>query len=120
MIETWFRRPINMHDNAIKGLPAAAAGSTDPVRQIDLETGPVVKEGANARAGVTAAMVAGTIVVPTTAVRATSRIFLTAQTVAGTPGALAVSARTSGTGFSITSSSNTDTSTVAWLIVTPA
>jgi hypothetical protein len=39
---------------------------------------------------------------------------------AGTPGWLRVSARVAGTSFTITSSSGTDTSTVAWLIAEPA
>lgn len=81
-----------------------------------------VKEGANAKMGVSAAMTAGEIVISTTAVGANSRIFLTVQAL-GTvtaPKAVAVTARTPGTSFTITSSDNTDTSTVAWLIVDPA
>ncbi len=78
-----------------------------------------VKEGSNAKMG-TATLVGGTVVVSTTAVTASSRIFLTAQNTGGTPGALRVSARTAGTSFTITSSSAADTSTVAWLIMEPA
>lgn len=78
-----------------------------------------VKEGSNAKMGVST-LVAGTIVVSTTAVTASSRIFLTCQTPGGTPGFLRVSARTAGTSFTILSSSGTDTSTVAWFIVEPA
>lgn len=80
-----------------------------------------VAEGANAKMG-TAVLVAGTVTVSTTAVTANSRIFLTAQ-VLGTvadPKALAVTARVNGTSFTITSSDNTDTSTVAWMMVEPA
>lgn len=79
-----------------------------------------VAEGSNAKQGLTAAMTAGTITVSTTAVTANSRIFLTAQNTGGTPGALRVSARVAGTSFTITSTSGTDTSTVAWLIMEPA
>jgi hypothetical protein len=68
----------------------------------------------------TATLAAGTVTVSTTAVTANSRIFLTAQTTGGTPGALRVSARTAGTSFTITSTSGTDTSQVAWMIVEPA
>lgn len=78
-----------------------------------------VREGANARMGL-ATLAAGTVVVSTTAVTANSRIFLTEQSTGGTPGAVRVSARTAGTSFTITSTSGTDTSTVAWLIVEPA
>lgn len=79
-----------------------------------------VKEGTNATMGLTAAMTAGSIVVSTTKVTANSRIFLTAQNTGGTAGALRISARTPGTSFTITSTSGTDTSTVAWWIVEPA
>lgn len=78
-----------------------------------------LKEGADARLGV-ATLVAGTLVVSTTQVGATSRIFLTCQVPGGTPGFLRVSARTAGTSFTILSSSGTDTSQVAWMIVDPA
>lgn len=79
-----------------------------------------VKEGSNATMGLTSAMVAGTVTVSTTKVTANSRVFLTAQNTGGTPGALRISARTPGTSFTITSTSGTDTSTVAWWIVEPA
>ncbi|WP_424891793.1 hypothetical protein [Streptomyces sp. XH2] len=78
-----------------------------------------VKEGANACMG-TATLVAGAATVATTKVTANSRVFLTSQVDGGTPGWLRVSARSAGTSFTVTSSSNTDTSTVAWIIVEPA
>lgn len=77
-----------------------------------------VKEGANAKQG-TAALTAGAATVANTSVTANSRIFLTSQADGGTPGWLRVSARTAGTSFTITSSSNLDTSTVAYLITEP-
>lgn len=67
----------------------------------------------------TATLVAGTVTVATTAVTASSRIFLTTNTPGGTPGWLQVSARTAGTSFTILSSSGTDTSVVAWQIIEP-
>jgi hypothetical protein len=63
----------------------------------------------------TVVLVAGTATVPWSAVAAGSRIFLTSQIDGGTPGFLRVSSRVAGTSFTITSSSNTDTSTVAYL-----
>lgn len=78
-----------------------------------------IKEGANAAMG-TATLAGGTATVSTTKITASSRVFLTAQSTGGTPGALRVSARTAGTSFTITSSSGTDTSTVGWLIMEPA
>lgn len=77
--------------------------------------GLAVKEGSNAKQG-TSTLTAGSVVVANTSVTATSRIFLTSQVDGGTPGFLRVSTRTAGTSFTITSSSGTDTSTVAWEI----
>lgn len=78
-----------------------------------------VAEGTNAKMG-TAVLVGGTKVVATTAVTATSRIYITSNADGGTPGWLRVSTRTPGTSFTIQSSSGSDTSTVAWMIVEPA
>lgn len=77
-----------------------------------------IKSGTNAKIG-TAALVAGTVTVATTAVTAASLIFLTSQADGGTPGFLRVTAITAGTSFVITSSNAADTSTVAWLIIEP-
>jgi hypothetical protein len=77
-----------------------------------------IKEGSNAKMG-SATLVAGTVTVNTSAVFTNSRIFLDIQTPGGTPGFLRVSARSSGTSFTILSSSGTDTSVVAWLIIEP-
>jgi hypothetical protein len=74
-----------------------------------------VKEGSNAKMG-TATLVAGTVTVSTTAVTASSRIFLTIQTNGGTVGVPYVSARVASTSFTITSTSGTDTSTLAWIM----
>ena len=74
-----------------------------------------VAEGSNAKQG-TAVLSAGAATVANTSVTATSRIFLTSQADGGTPGWLRVSARVAGTSFTITSSSATDTSTVAYEI----
>jgi hypothetical protein len=79
----------------------------------------LVPTGANASVGTSAAMTAGTITVSTTAVTASSIIFVSHNTLAGTPGAVSAPAasRVAGTSFVITSSSNTDTSTVNWWII---
>jgi hypothetical protein len=82
-------------------------------------TGFGAAEGSNAKQG-TATLTAGTVTVADTSVTASSRIFLTGQAPnAGTPGALAVSARTAGTSFTVTSTSGTDTSTFAYEIFEP-
>lgn len=75
-----------------------------------------VKTGSNAKIG-TVALVGGAATVTNTSVTANSRIFITSQTDGGAPGFLRVSAITPATSFVITSSSGTDTSTVAWMIV---
>ena len=75
-----------------------------------------VKTGTNAKIG-TAVLVAGAVTAANTSVTANSRIFVTSNVDGGTPGWLRVSAKTVGTSFVITSSSATDTSTIAWYIV---
>lgn len=108
---------------------AAQLGYTPANRAGDTFTGDVVlgvaglgvriKEGANARMGA-AVLVAGTITVNTTAVTANSRIMLTGQNTSGAAGELSISARVAGTSFTITSTSGTDTRSVAWIIFEPA
>lgn len=66
-----------------------------------------------------ATLVAGTVTVATAAATATANIFPASQVDGGTPGFLRVSTRVAGTSFTITSSSNTDTSTVAYRIIEP-
>lgn len=65
-----------------------------------------------------ATLVAGTVTVANTSVTATSVIQLTAQSLGTVTAAkaLAVTARTAGTSFTITSSDNTDTSIVGYNI----
>lgn len=105
-------------------------GGTAPTRQLECighiaiitaGYGLQVKEGSNAKMG-TATLVTGTKVVSTTAVTANSRILLTVQSLGtiSAPVPIAVTARTAGTSFTITSSDATDTSVVAWMIVEPA
>jgi hypothetical protein len=78
-----------------------------------------VLEGSNCKQGA-ATLVGGTVTVSNTSVTANSRILVTSQVDGGTPGWLRVSARTASTSFTITSSSGTDTSTVAYQIFEPA
>lgn len=76
-----------------------------------------IATGSNASVGVSGAMTAGSITISTTAVTASSRIYLTHATLGGTQGVLSVGTITAGTSFVINSSSNTDTGTVNWWIV---
>lgn len=106
------------------------SGNTSPTEVLDVigniklsaaGNGIKIKEGSNATMG-TAVLVLGTKTVSTTAVTANSRIFLQAESL-GTitsPVALAVTGRSAGTSFTITSANLTDTSTVAWIIIEPA
>jgi hypothetical protein len=77
-----------------------------------------IKDGTNYRMG-QAVLVAGTLVVSNTSVTASTRIFLSHANTSGTLGHLYVSAQSAGTSFTITSSSNLDTSTVNWLLIEP-
>ena len=101
----------------------AESGGTWNVQGVNLAVhsagnGLRVAEGSNAKQG-TATLVAGTVTVSNTSVTANSRILLTIQTPGGAVGAVYVSARTAGTSFTITSTSGTDTSTVAYEIIEP-
>jgi hypothetical protein len=63
-----------------------------------------------------ATLVAGTVVVANATIEATSLILLTRRVVGGTPGFLSY-VRNPGVGFTITSTSATDTSTVGFLLL---
>lgn len=76
--------------------------------------GIAIAEGANARMGVST-LVGGTVTVANTSVTANTRIMPFRQTAGGAVGHLSVT-KNPGTGFTITSSSATDTSDVAWVL----
>lgn len=78
-----------------------------------------IKEGSNAKMG-QSTLVAGTVTVSTTAVTASSRIFLTHATAGTSPGTLSVGTTIAGTSFDINSTELTDDSIVNWMIVEPA
>ncbi|GAC1373745.1 MAG: hypothetical protein NVSMB4_00660 [Acidimicrobiales bacterium] len=109
---------LNIYD-ATAGAIRFSLTTAGDIRVPTIGAGLRVAEGANAKQG-TAVLVAGTLTVANTSVTATSRIFLTSQVDGGAVGFLRVSARVAGTSFTITSSSATDTSTVAFEIFEPA
>lgn len=112
---------VRLNPSGIAALTASSSG-VDVVNDLTVITagkGLKIKEGSNAKMG-SATLVAGAATVSTTAVTASSRIFLTSNTDGGTPGWLRVSARNAAQDFTITSSSGTDASTVAWVIFEPA
>lgn len=104
-------------------VPAGQSGD-EAISQADVEklfmskASPKIAEGSNAAMG-TATLAAGTVTVANTKVKANSRIFLMSNTDGGTPGWLRVSARVADISFTILSSSNIDTSVVAYLILEP-
>jgi hypothetical protein len=59
----------------------------------------------------------GTATVADTAITATSVIRLSSRQLSGTPGAVFVSAKTAGTGFTITSTNAADTSSIYWEVL---
>lgn len=90
--------------------------STGNIKISTLGKGLQIKTGTNSKIG-TAILAAGTVTVANNSITANSLIFLTSQVNGGTPGFLRITAKNIGTNFVITSSSNTDTSTVAWNII---
>lgn len=106
------------------GFNLTVAGPQSVTGHLSISTagsGLKIAEGTNARMGVST-LSAGTITVSNTSVTATTRIFLTTQSL-GTvtaPKAIAVTARTASTSFTITSEDVTDTSVIAWALFDPA
>lgn len=124
-VGTLISAPLVLGTNNVERMRIDSGGDVNVVTgNLSISTagkGLKVKEGTNARMGV-ATLVAGTVTVNTTAVSATSRIFLTGQNTAGVAlhGELTVSARVAGTSFTILSVNGGDVRQVAWLIVDPA
>lgn len=90
--------------------------------QLTLETagaGLSIKTGSNCKMG-TSTLVGGTVTVSTTAVTASSLIFLSNQNGAGVTGSLSLGTVTAGTSFVINSTSAADTALIAWLIMEPS
>lgn len=75
-----------------------------------------ITTGSNASVG-TSTLVGGTVTVSTTAVTASSKIFVTVGVAAGTQGNLSIGTVTAGTSFVINSTSGTETSQVNWWII---
>lgn len=93
----------NIFDNSADALKLGSAGG-----------GITITEGTNARMG-TAVLVAGTVTVNNTSVTANTRVAVFRQAAGGTLGHLSAT-KVNGTSFTVTSSSNADTSTVAWVL----
>lgn len=108
-------------DTAVGRTAAGVFGvSTGSLAVTSAGQGLQIKEGANAKMGTSSLNGITEVTVATTAVTATSRIYLTVQSPAGTATGLAyVSSRVPGTSFGVKGAA-LDTSVFAWLIVEPA
>jgi hypothetical protein len=78
-----------------------------------------ISEGANACMGTAVLNGTTAVTVSTTNVTANSRILLTTQSPSGTVGTPYVASQTAASGFTIKSTSGSDASTVAWIILLP-
>lgn len=96
--------PVTISDTTASALAFGAAGG-----------GVSIKSGTNARCG-TATLVAGTVTVSNTSVTANTRVMCTVQAPGGTQGFISTS-KVNATSFTITSTSGTETSVVAWELV---
>ncbi|HEV2243549.1 MAG TPA: hypothetical protein VGR98_21060 [Streptosporangiaceae bacterium] len=102
------------------GLAQLQAGAQVSNGFVDVSTigkGLAVAEGVNAKQQ-TAVLVAGTVTVANTSITANSKLLLSRSTLGGTPGHLSYTT-TAGVGYTINSSSATDTSTVVVEILEP-
>jgi len=79
-----------------------------------------IKQGSNACAGVGATLSSGAVTVNTTAVATGDIILLSCTGAGGTQGIPRISSISSGTSFTITSSSASDSSTYSWIITKAA
>lgn len=121
-----FSNPWTAAGNAtVTGYFAAASGQSNGQWQIFDGTaaalnlgsaggGVQIKEGANARMGVST-LVAGTVTVANTSVTANTRVATFRQAVGGTLGHLSTT-KVNGTSFTITASGGADTSVIAWVL----
>lgn len=79
-------------------------------QQSQLTAIPLIRKG-------TATLVAGTVNVTLTSTGSSTAVLVSRQTPGGTLGSLSVPVITAGSGFTITSSSSTETSSIAWVAV---
>lgn len=116
----YFQKYSLIDKNFVTGTTYLTGVTTD-IKIVTAGKGLYVKQGTNATFG-RITLTGGTAVVSTTKITSISNVQLSTQSL-GTvtaPKAIAVTARTAGTSFTITSADNTDTSVIAWWIVEPA
>lgn len=95
----------------LRELSVAAGDRIQKANSLGLHVGSAI--------GGTAVLVGGTKTVLTSAIAANSFVLLTVQTLGtvAVPKAVAVTSKTAGTSFVITSADATDTSTIGWYII---
>lgn len=114
------RAQIELRSRSLDGSEPAMIALMSPATTQDLRIG--VQDdstGTRNQPMGTAVLVAGTVTVLHTEVKADSRIFLTHLVAGGTLGILSVGTITAGTSFVINSTNAADTSTVCYLILDP-
>lgn len=79
-----------------------------------------IAEGANAKQGLSAAMVAGAVAVANTTITVDSKVVVTRVPGGVNPGAVYVETQTVGVGFSVKSTNAADTARIGWMILEPA
>jgi hypothetical protein len=102
-------------------LNGGAITATDHITISTAGKGLRIKMGANAKMG-QAILTGGTVTISTTAITASSLVFLSNGQAGGVPGVLSEDAasRVAGTSFKVDSTSAADASGVNWLIIEPA
>lgn len=104
--------------SVIGGLSADSSTATNGYNVPTIGKGLTVKAGANGKLSSTAeTLSAGTVVVNNTSITANSKVFLQPTTVSPVSGVLAVTAKSVGTSFTVTSSNVGDTNQFSWFIV---
>ena len=111
---------VNLSTSGAAGIITVSETATPTFTSVTTGALSVTTGGAADTAGI-ATLAGGTITVNTTAVTASSLIFVSCQTAvgAGAPGAYKIENVVVGTSFDITSSVAADTSDVAWFLVEP-
>lgn len=104
--------------SVIGGLSADNSIATNGYNVPTIGKGITIKAGANGRLSSTdETLSAGTVVVNNTSITANSKVFLQPTTISPVSGVLAVTAKSVGASFTVTSSNNLDTNQFSWFIV---
>lgn len=106
---------MNLSDLSVK--KGVELGDGTGADKLDINGELRLESGAGKQTG-TATLVAGTVTVANTLVTASTKVFKNLKTNGGTTGTVGYTVN-AGVGFTLTSSSNTDTSTYDWFLINP-